>query len=183
MIKSWLIALLLVIGVLLPGCATTIGDMKTFVDTADGYQLLYPNGWVPADIKGASLGLDAIFHDIIEPSENLSVIISQVSADKKLEDIGDVAEVGKHLLAKMNESAPKNSEITLIEAKSRDSEGKNYYKMEYKVKFPDQTQRHDLATVVINKGKLYTLDLSAPENRWNKVKDSFYTAANSFSVY
>jgi photosystem II oxygen-evolving enhancer protein 2 len=40
-----------------------------------------------------------------------------------------------------------------------------------------------VASVVINKGKLYTLDVSAPEQRWNKIKDSFYTVANSFSVY
>jgi photosystem II oxygen-evolving enhancer protein 2 len=183
MIKSWLVTLLLVIGLFLPGCATTIGDMKTFVDTADGYQLLYPNGWVPADIKGASLGLDAIFHDIIEPSQNLSVIISQVSADKKLEDLGSATEVANHLLAKMNESATNKGEISLIDAQSRVYEGKTYYNLEYQVKFPDQRQRHDVASVVINKGKLYTLDVSAPERRWNKIKDSFYTVTNSFSVY
>jgi len=183
MIKSCLIAFLLVISLLMPGCTTVVADMKTFVDTSDGYQLLYPNGWVPADIKGASLGLDAIFHDLIEPAENLSIIISQVPAEKNLEEFGSARDVGEHLIGKMNESGQTKGEISLIDAQSRLSEGKTYYNLEYQIKFPNQRSRHDLASVIINKGKLYTLDISAPERRWNKVKDTFYTVANSFSVY
>jgi len=183
MIKSCLITLLLVIGLFSSGCASALADMKTFVDTSDGYQLLYPNGWVPADVKGSSIGLDAIFHDLIEPTENLSVIISKVSKDKHLEEFGDASEVGAHLVAKMNNSLQKGSSISLIDTQLRSSQGKNYYSLEYSLKFPDQRERHDLASVVINNGKLYTLALSAPENRWTKVKDIFYKVIESFSVY
>jgi photosystem II oxygen-evolving enhancer protein 2 len=183
MLKSCLITLFLVISLLLPGCAPALAEMKTFVDPADGYQLLYPNGWVPADVKGSSLGLDAIFHDLIEPTETLSVIISQVSADKNLEQFGNATEVGEHLVAKMNSSPQNRGSVSLIDAQARSSAGKTYYNLEYQVKFPDRRERHDVASVVINKGKLYTLDISAPERRWKKVKDTFYTVANSFSVY
>ena len=183
MIKSCLIALILVVSLLLPGCTTAITDMKTFVDTSDGYQLLYPNGWVPADIKGSSLGLDAIFHDLIEPSENLSVIISEVPAEKKLEELGTATDVGNHLLKRMNESAQIKGDISLLNAESREIEGKTYYNLEYQIKLPNQRERHDLATVVINKGKLYTLDISVTQRRWDRVKNTYYTVANSFSVY
>ncbi len=183
MLKSCLIGLLLLFSLFLPGCTTSVADMKTFVDTSDGYQLLYPNGWVPADIKGSSLGLDAIFHDLIEPSENLSIIISEVPAEKNLEELGSAEDVGAHLLKRMNESSQNKGEISLITAESRQLEGKTYYNLEYQIKFPNQRERHDLATVVINKGKLYTLDISATEGRWRRVKDIFYTVADSFSVY
>ena len=61
--------------------------LQGYIDTADGYKFLYPNGWVAVK---TTKGADIIFHDLIESSENVSVVISQVDKDKKLSDLGTV---------------------------------------------------------------------------------------------
>ena len=59
---------------------------------ADSYKFLYPNGWVPVK---TTKGADIIFHDLIESSENVSVVISQVDKAKKLSDLGTAIRCGR----------------------------------------------------------------------------------------
>ncbi|MGL5508250.1 MAG: photosystem II reaction center PsbP, partial [Microcoleaceae cyanobacterium] len=44
-------------------------------------------------------------------------------------------------------------------------------------------KRHDVASVAISRGKLYTLNISTTDKRWNKVENKFTQVAKSFSVY
>ncbi|MCZ2201110.1 MAG: photosystem II reaction center PsbP, partial [Cylindrospermopsis raciborskii PAMP2012] len=55
-----------------PDMAVAAG-FRSFVDTEDGYQFSYPNGWLQVKVAN---GPDVVFHDLIEVSENVSVVIS-----------------------------------------------------------------------------------------------------------
>jgi photosystem II oxygen-evolving enhancer protein 2 len=181
MLKRWLVMLLVVFALSLQGCVSSVSGLKSFIDSTDGYQFLYPNGWLPAKVSGES-GADVVFHDIIQQSENVSVVINPVTGSKTLEDLGSPGEVG-YKLGK-NAIAPPGSgrEAELVNAESRQLGGKTYYQLEYAVKVNGQ-ERHNLASVVVNRGKLYTFNASTTEDRWTRMQDVLKQVIESFSVY
>lgn len=152
--------------------------LQGYIDTGDGYKFLYPNGWVAVK---TTKGADIIFHDLIESSENVSVVISQVDKDKKLSDLGTASDVG-YKLGK-NAIAPPGSgrEAELIGAETNEVKGKTYYILEYDVKLPN-SRRHNIASVVISRGKLFTFNASTTDRRWTKMKKVFTEVVSSFSV-
>jgi len=152
--------------------------LQGYIDTGDGYKFLYPNGWVAVK---TTKGADIIFHDLIESSENVSVVISQVDKDKKLSDLGTASDVG-YKLGK-NAIAPPGSgrEAELIGAETNEVKGKTYYILEYDVKLPN-SRRHNIASVVISRGKLFTFNASTTDRRWTKMKKVFEEVVSSFSV-
>ncbi len=178
--RIWAIALLAVLSLSFSGCAVTpTAGLKSFIDSIDGYQFLYPNGWMQVSV---SSGVDAVFHDIIHQSENVSVVINPVAGQKTLADLGDPGEVG-YKLGK-SAIAPDGSGRTaeLVNAEARTVGDKTYYLLEYAVKIGDQL-RHNLASVAISRGKLYTFNASTSEDRWEKVKAILEESVKSFSVY
>jgi photosystem II oxygen-evolving enhancer protein 2 len=154
--------------------------LKNFADTTDGYEFGYPTGWVQVKVKN---GPNVVFHDIIEPSENISVIVSPVPEGKTLSELGTPGEVG-YKLGK-NALAPEGSGRTaeLVNAAVREVGGKQYYRLEYLVTLASKQERHNVASVSVSRGKLFTFNASIPEKRWSKVKRIIEEAANSFSVY
>jgi photosystem II oxygen-evolving enhancer protein 2 len=158
----------------------TAAGLKNFADTDDGYEFMYPNGWVQVKVAN---GPDTVFHDIIEPSENISVVISPVPGGKTLSELGTPGEVG-YKLGK-NALAPEGSgrEAELVDAAEREVGGKKYYKLEYLIKLPNNQQRHNLASVAVSRGKLFTFNASVTEKRWSKVKRMMEQSIDSFQVY
>lgn len=153
---------------------------KSFVDTNDGYQFLYPNGWLQVKVAN---GPDVVFHDLIEVSENVSVVISPVPEGKTLSELGTPTEVG-YKLGKAALAPPDSGRSAeLVNAAQREVDGKTYYLLEYEVKLPNQQQRHNIASVAVSRGKVFTLNASIPEKRWPKVKRMIDEVVNSFSVY
>ena len=179
MLKRIATVLLVVLSLSLFGCVSPTGGLNSYVDTIKGYQFLYPNGWV--EIKVAN-GPDVVFHDIIEQTENVSVVINPVSRDKTLADLGTPGEVGYKL--SKSAIAPPDSGRTaeLVNAEQREFRDKTYYLLEYAVKLPNQQERHNLASVAVSRGKLYTFNASATEQRWEKAKQQLETVVKSFSV-
>ncbi len=97
-VKMWkrlVFILLLVLSFTLsnPDVASAAG-YKSFVDTTDGYEFSYPNGWLQVKVAN---GPDVVFHDLIEVSENVSVVISPVPENKTLQQLGTPTEVGYKL--------------------------------------------------------------------------------------
>ncbi|MBD2301437.1 photosystem II reaction center PsbP family protein [Nostoc sp. FACHB-87] len=162
-----------------PGVAAAAG-FKSYVDTADGYQFLYPNGWLSVKVAN---GPDIVFHDLIEISENVSVVISPVPEGKTLKELGAPTEVG-YKLGKAALAPPDSGRTAeLVDAREKDNEGKTYYILEYLVKLPNSQQRHNIASVAVSRGKLFTFNASIPEKRWTKVKRTMENVVDSFTVY
>jgi photosystem II oxygen-evolving enhancer protein 2 len=182
-LKSLLIALLAIATFSLTACSIGVGGLQRYLDSGDGYQFLYPNGWVPVDVKTASAGVDVVFRDLIETTENLSVIISDVTKNKTLTELGTPSEVGVRFLKKINDDPKSDRQAELLSADQHENDGKIYYTLEYLVKLPNNQERHDLASVTVNRGKLVTFNLSTPEKNWDKVKSLFETSAQSFTVF
>jgi photosystem II oxygen-evolving enhancer protein 2 len=182
MFKSFIATLLIVLSIALSSCSTGVSGLQSYVNASKGYEFLYPNGWIPVDIRGASAGVDVVFRDLIQRSENLSVIVSQVSNDKRLEDLGTPTEVGYRFLQSVNNNPKLDRQAEFIRAESRQVNGNSYYLLEYEVDLPNQEERHNLASVAVSRGKLFTFNLSTTKERWQKVKDTFEIVAKSFSV-
>ncbi|NEO33082.1 MAG: photosystem II oxygen evolving complex protein PsbP [Symploca sp. SIO3C6] len=170
---------LLVLSLVLHGCAAGEGGLQNYIDSIDGYEFMYPNGWLPVQVTD---GPDVVFHDLIERTENVSVVISPVSEGKALADLGTPGEVGYQL--QKNAIAPpgSNRQAELINAEAIESGGKSYYILEYSVKLPN-AERHDIASVATSRGKLFTLNVSTTEQRWSRVHELFEQVVKSFSVY
>jgi photosystem II oxygen-evolving enhancer protein 2 len=179
MLKTIAVVLLLVLSLGLHGCNVGVTGLKSYVDSIDGYEFLYPNGWLPVKVTD---GPDVVFHDLIERSENVSVVVNPVPDGKTLAELGTPGEVGYQL--QKNAIAPPDSgrKAELVNAEARESGDKTYYLLEYDVKLPNQ-KRHNIASVAVSRGKLYTFNASTTEARWNKMHDIFEQVAKSFSVY
>lgn len=176
-------ALLIILSTSLHGCSLGISGLQSYVNTENGYEFLYPNGWVPVDVQETSEEVDVVFRDIIERTENLSVIISSVPENQDLQDLGSPSEVGYRFLKAANSLPNSGREADFISAESHQGNGKTYYTLEYEVKLPGDRERHNIASVAVSRGKLFTFNLSTRQGRWNKVKNTFHAVANSFTVY
>jgi photosystem II oxygen-evolving enhancer protein 2 len=161
------------------GVASAAG-LNSFVDTSDGYEFSYPNGWVQVKVGG---GPDVVFHDLIEVSENVSVVISPVPEGKTLAELGTPTEVG-YKLGKAALAPPDSGRSAeLVNAGQKEVDGKTYYLLEYEVKLPNQQQRHNIASVAVSRGKVFTLNASVTEQRWQKIQRMIEGVVNSFTVY
>ncbi len=182
MLKRIVLILLLVFSFSLSnsGVAVAAGGFNSFVDTTDGYEFLYPNGWVQVKVAN---GPDVVFHDLIQVTENVSVVISPVPDNKTLTELGTPGEIGYKL--SKNAIAPPNSgrKAELVNAAQRESKGKIYYLLDYEVKLPNNKKRHNLASIVVSRGKLFTFNASVTEDRWQRVKSIIESSVNSFFVY
>ncbi len=180
MLKRMATIMVVVLSLILSSCAVSAASgLKAHIDTGDGYEFLYPNGWVPVKLNN---GPDVVYHDLIKTTENVSVVVSAVQDGKTLSELGTPTEVGYKL--SKNAIAPPGSgrEAELINAEQREKGAKTYYLLEYAVKLPNQ-ERHNFASVAVSRGKLFTLNLSTSESRSQKLKSEFQTVVDSFSVY
>ncbi|WP_075894088.1 photosystem II reaction center PsbP [[Limnothrix rosea] IAM M-220] len=165
----------------LVACGNVVGSLQPYSSGTYGYEFLYPNGWIPVNVDSAKTGVDVVFRDLVEYSENLSVIISDVPADKSLEDLGTPTDVGYRFMQEANQNSDRQPDLIRADSRTDDS-GQTYYILEYQVTLPNGQTRHDLATVAVKFGKLYTLNLSTLQDRWNDVESLFNTVIKSFKL-
>ena len=178
MLKRFAALLLVVITLGLQSCAAGT-SLQSYNDSYEGYEFKYPTGWVAAKCP---VGPMSVFHDIINSSENVSVVISPVSGGKTLPDIGTPSEVGYKLSKSITSLSTDDRNVELVNAQSFEAGDKLYYILEYIANLPSGT-RHDLASVIVRRGQLYTFNASIPESRWEKLKDTVKQTVASFSVY
>jgi len=178
MLKKFTFVLFLILSLTLQSCAGGVSGLKGYADVSDGYKFFYPNGWSQVQVKS---GPDVVFHDMIETTENVSVVISPVPEGKSLADLGTPSEVGYQLQKRAIASPNSNRQAELINAASREVKGKTYYMMEYAVKIGDAV-RHDMASVTVSRGHIYTFNASTTESRWRKAKPVLETMVKSFLV-
>ncbi len=179
MLKLIAVVTLIVLSLTLQGCVSGVSGLKAYIDSTDGYQFLYPNGWIQVRVPD---GPDVVFRDLIEATENVSVVVSPVDSNKTLIDLGSPSELGQRLAQRVIAPPESGRKAELVSAASRQLGPKTYYDLEYAIKLGSQDRRN-LASVAVSRGKLYTLSVSAPEQRWSSVHDIFEQVINSFSVY
>ena len=175
-----LIALVLALGLALglSACSGTTAGLNGYQSPDGRYAFLYPTGWTRAQVSG---GPQVVFHDLINSDETLSLVISEVTPDSDLTSLGSAVAVGESL--RRNVIAPEGSGrvADLVQADERQQEGRIFYDLEYAVHLQDR-DRHELATVVVDRGRLYTFAASTNEIRWPKVKDLFHQVVTSFNL-
>jgi len=165
---------------LISSCSAGISGVQSYVNTSAGYEFLYPNGWIPVTVNGGSSSVSVVYRDLVERSENLSVIISEVPAEETLEDLGTPTEVGYRFFKSANDDRDRETEFISAESRQRDEQ--TYYILEYEVTLPSDVTRHNVASVAVSRGKLFTFNISTSEQRWSNVQETFEIAARSFTV-
>jgi photosystem II oxygen-evolving enhancer protein 2 len=162
----------------LAGCSAAAAGLNSFQSPDGRYAFLYPTGWTRVAVSN---GPQVVFHDLINSDETLSLVISDVNATNELESLGSAVAVGEKLRRIVIAPDGSGREAELVEAGEREDGGHTFYDLEYAVHLSDR-DRHELATVVVDRGRLYTLAASTNELRWPKVKDLFRSVITSFTL-
>ncbi len=172
-IKSFLaIALVLTLGACSTGGAS---GLEPFKSQNGQYGFLFPTGWTRVAVDN---GPEVVFHDLINSDETLSLVISKLENEVDLGDLGGADAVGDRLFGEKNI----NNTIDLIDASEREVDEHKFYDFEYSVNLEEKS-RHEFATVVVNRGYLYTLAASTSEQRWPKMQDTFKRVVSSFTFF
>jgi photosystem II oxygen-evolving enhancer protein 2 len=128
-----------------------------------------------------SNGPQVVFHDLINSDETLSLVISEVTPDRDVETLGSAVAVGETLRRVVIAPEGSGRSAELVEARERQQDGRTFYDLEYAVHLADR-DRHELATVVSDRGRLYTFAASTNEVRWPKVQELFERVITSFTL-
>jgi len=175
-----LLAALLALGLIggLTACSAAAAGLQSFQSPDGRYAFLYPTGWNRVQVSD---GPQVVFHDLINSDETLSLVISDVNTINDLTDLGSAEAVGERL--KQVVIAPEGSgrEAELVEARERELGKRTFYDLEYSVHLADRN-RHELATVVVDRGRLYTFAASTNDMRWPKVRELFQRVITSFNL-
>jgi photosystem II oxygen-evolving enhancer protein 2 len=162
----------------LTACSASAAGLQSFQSPDGRYAFLYPTGWNRVQVSD---GPQVVFHDLINSDETLSLVISDVNTINDLTDLGSADAVGERL--KQVVIAPEGSgrQADLVEARERELGGRTFYDLEYNVHLSDRN-RHELATVVVDRGRLYTFAASTNDARWPKVRELFQRVITSFNL-
>ena len=157
-----------VLALALGACAAgPTAGLQSYQSPDGRFAFLYPTGWTQVQVSN---GPRVVFHDLIHSDETVSLMINNVNEEDELTELGSAVAVGERLRREVIASAGSGRTAELVEAKEREVNGHTFYDLEYAVHLEDR-DRHELATVVVDRGRLYTLATSVNEDRWEKVQD------------
>jgi photosystem II oxygen-evolving enhancer protein 2 len=162
----------------LGACSAAAAGLNSFSSPDGRYAFLYPTGWTRVQVSN---GPQVVFHDLINSDETLSLVISEVTPDRDVETLGSAVAVGETLRRVVIAPDGSGRSAELVEARERQQDGRTFYDLEYAVHLADR-DRHELATVVSDRGRLYTFAASTNEVRWPKVQELFERVITSFTL-
>ncbi|CAL1407406.1 unnamed protein product [Linum trigynum] len=191
-----------------------IGGYSRCIEASDGFEFIYPANWVgdqtllyraaakaelqrsldppPLDKNSRSARRRSSVNEPViafgPPGStgelNVSVIVSLVPPDFKIEAFGGAEEVGEAVVRAITGSA-RRPEVkgTLIRSSLREDRlsNVNYYELEFRVESPS-FHRHNVAVCCARGGRLFTLNAQAPESAWTNVSKDFRRIAKSFRL-
>ena len=170
--------LLILLCFTLSACSGGLNAGLEAYQSPDGrYAFLYPTGWTRVKVDG---GPEIIYHDLINSNETLSLVVSDINKEVDLEKLGSPIEVGQTLIDKVISPEGSGRSVKLVDANKREASNHIFYDLEYILNLNDQ-DRHELATVVIDRGTLYTFAVGTNEDRWSKVNGMFNNVIDSFN--
>ncbi len=160
----------------LVACSTRgTSGLEPFKSQNGRYGFLFPTGWTRVAVDN---GPEVVYHDLINSDETLSLVISKLENEVDLNDLGGANAVGERLFGENDINNP----IQLIDAKEREVDDHKFYDLEYAVDLEEKS-RHEYATVVVDRGYLYTLAASSSEQRWSKMQDIYKRVISSFTFF
>lgn len=146
--------------------AVNLGGMvEVYKDLNKGFTILRPQGWNQFEATAGQY--DIKWQDLIQPLEIITVLTTPIGKGKTLADIGTPDAVGAKLA--------KSRRAELVSAVARDVDGLTYYNVELK-----NNSVHQLTSLVVNKNKLYSVNVSSAEGKWPKREKLLRGVAESF---
>ena len=168
--------LALALALTLVACSTGgASGLEPFKSQDGRYGFLFPTGWTRVSVDN---GPEVVYHDLINSDETLSLVISKLENEVDLDDLGGADAVGERLFGEKDSKNP----IKLIAAEEREVDDHKFYDLEYAVNLEERS-RHEFATVVVDRGYLYTLAASSSEQRWSKMQDIYKRVISSFTFF
>jgi photosystem II oxygen-evolving enhancer protein 2 len=141
------------------------GDLQPYKDIAKGFSIMRPTAWNEFDSSEGQY--DVKWQDIIQPLEFVTVLTSPVSKGKTIENIGAVDAVGEKVASSRGGQ--------LVAAAETVIEGIPAYVFEIK-----KGPAHQITLLTITKNKLYSVNASAPEQRWTRRQQLLRSVVESF---
>jgi hypothetical protein len=177
-----------------------------------GYEFIVPMDWLvdqTMTLRNAQRGVESLdppalrkgrAREVSEPDaaygprgssgeENVSVIRSSVPRGFDLSVFGDANQQAEWLLANVLAKPGSGKTGKLLSASQRKgSNGTVYYTFEYTIRkgdgvAPEGWFRHNIGVFAVRGDQLYTFVAQIPEERWPKMKDTFFAMAESFRVF
>lgn len=144
------------------------GLLEKFADTGRGVSLMAPSGWNKFD--GEVGAYDIKWQDLVDPKENIKISSTPVkSTTTSIAALGDdVQDIGRKLASKRD--------AKLIKAEERLTDGILFYTFEFAIN--DGT--HQLLSLSVNKGRIWSLDANTTEKRWSKREELYQNVVGSF---
>lgn len=186
--RCWYGLGIMMISLLLSSFTLPLQGLTPYEDQSMGYRFFYPSRWdqarVPQEITIA-------FQERGHPSENVSLVISEAQLERQLSDLGSPSEVGQTLIQQMIAPLGSARQAELLSAQSQPIEDKNYYLLEIRVQLPASSnsfldgsaiERHNLASIAVDQGRIFTFNLSVSEERWLRDQELFQSVVNSFRI-
>lgn len=152
-----------------PRIVTRMGGLlERYQDSTRGISILAPSGW--NKFEGEVGAYDLKWQDLVDPKENVKISSTPVkSTTTSISALGtDIQAIGENLAAKRN--------AKLIRAEERLTEGILFYIFEFAI--GDGT--HQLLSLSVNKGKIWSVDANTTEKRWSKRQEMYYNVIGSF---
>ena len=151
-----------------PRTSTRMGGLLEKYQDSRGWVILAPSGWNKFD--GEVGAYDVKWQDLVDSKENVKVSSSPVKSNTtSISALGeDVKEIGAKLATKR--------EAKLIAAEERLTEGILFYEFEFAI--DDGT--HQLLSLSVNKGRIWSLDANTTEKRWKAREPLYRNIVGSF---
>lgn len=149
---------------------------KTAVDTQDGYQFAYPNGWQATSLSG----YDAAYTDVIESLEGVTLALDDTSRSS-VRELGSPEDACATLLQTQVQSDTLTPKLLKASERTDANTGQPVYDFEFAVAAPSYL-RHCLGSLAIANSKQYTLIVGSDERRFKKALNQLKTVRDSFSL-
>lgn len=143
------------------------GLLEAFQDGPRSIKMMAPTGW--NKFEGEVGAYDIKWQDMVDSAENIKISSTPVkSTTSSIDVLGDVQTVG--------ESLAKKRDAKLISATERLTDGILFYKFDFAIN--DGTRQ--LLQLCVSKGKVWSLDASAKQKRWDKRQELYENVMGSF---
>mmetsp|Transcript_30552 Transcript_30552/g.37301 ORF Transcript_30552/g.37301 Transcript_30552/m.37301 type:complete len:225 (+) Transcript_30552:97-771(+) len=151
-----------------PRVVTRMGGLlEKYSDTTRGWSIFAPSGWNKFD--GEVGAYDVKWQDLVDGRENIKVSSNPVkSTTTSISALGEVQEVGKKLASAR--------QAKLVKADERLTDGILFYTFEFAL----DEGTHQLLSLSVNKGRIWSLDANTTEKRWEKRKEMYSNVIGSF---